>query len=136
MFPILAALFIIIPAIELKLLWEVGGRIGIGPTLALIIFTGIVGAHLARAQGLKVINDIQRDLAGAKLPGDNLISGALVLVGGVLLVTPGILTDFTGLLLMLPPVLISLPFKLMLFVLLDGWQLVVGMLMESFTLFT
>lgn len=34
--------------------------------------------------------------------------------------------------LMLPPVLISLPFKLLLFVLLDGWHLVVGMLLESF----
>lgn len=33
---------------------------------------------------------------------------------------------------MLPPVIISLPFKLMLFVLMDGWQLVVVMLLESF----
>ncbi len=33
---------------------------------------------------------------------------------------------------MLPPVLISLPFKLLLFVLVDGWQLVVGSLMASF----
>ena len=34
--------------------------------------------------------------------------------------------------LMLPPVIISLPFKLLLFVLVDGWHLVVGMLLESF----
>jgi len=34
--------------------------------------------------------------------------------------------------LMLPPVLISLPFKLLLFVLVDGWYLVVLMLLESF----
>ncbi|HTN74617.1 MAG TPA: flagellar type III secretion system pore protein FliP [Pirellulaceae bacterium] len=33
---------------------------------------------------------------------------------------------------MLPPVMISLPFKLILFVLVDGWRLVVGMLLESF----
>jgi len=38
--------------------------------------------------------------------------------------------------LMLPPVLISLPFKLLLFVLVDGWHLVVGMLLESFQPFT
>ncbi len=38
--------------------------------------------------------------------------------------------------LMLPPVLISLPFKILLFVLVDGWHLVVGMLMESFGPFT
>ena len=36
--------------------------------------------------------------------------------------------------LMLPPVMISLPFKLLLFVLVDGWHLVVGMLLESFQL--
>jgi flagellar biosynthetic protein FliP len=33
---------------------------------------------------------------------------------------------------MLPPAMISLPFKLMLFVLVDGWRLVVSMLLESF----
>jgi flagellar biosynthetic protein FliP len=33
---------------------------------------------------------------------------------------------------MLPPVIISLPFKLMLFVLVDGWQLVVGSIVKSF----
>jgi flagellar biosynthetic protein FliP len=40
-------------------------------------------------------------------------------------------TISTGML-MLPPVIISLPFKLLLFVLVDGWRLVVGMLLESF----
>ncbi len=34
--------------------------------------------------------------------------------------------------LMLPPQVVSLPFKLLLFVLVDGWRLVVQMLMESF----
>jgi flagellar biosynthetic protein FliP len=38
--------------------------------------------------------------------------------------------------LMLPPVMISLPFKLMLFVLVDGWRLVIGMLLESFAMYT
>jgi flagellar biosynthetic protein FliP len=33
---------------------------------------------------------------------------------------------------MLPPVMISLPLKLLLFVLVDGWTLVVRMLLESF----
>lgn len=37
--------------------------------------------------------------------------------------------------LMLPPVMISLPFKILLFVLVDGWHLVVGMLLESFAPF-
>jgi flagellar biosynthetic protein FliP len=33
---------------------------------------------------------------------------------------------------MLPPILVSLPFKLMLFVLVDGWHLIVGSLVKSF----
>jgi flagellar biosynthetic protein FliP len=38
--------------------------------------------------------------------------------------------------LMLPPVLVSLPFKLLLFVLVDGWTLVVQMLLDSFQMMT
>ena len=38
--------------------------------------------------------------------------------------------------LMVPPVMVSLPFKLLLFVLVDGWHLVVGMLLQSFQAFT
>ena len=37
---------------------------------------------------------------------------------------------------MLPPTMISLPFKLLLFVLVDGWSLIVGMLLESFAPYT
>ena len=38
--------------------------------------------------------------------------------------------------LMVPPAMVSLPFKLLLFVLVDGWRLVVGMLLQSFQAFT
>jgi flagellar biosynthesis protein FliP len=38
--------------------------------------------------------------------------------------------------LMVPPSMVSLPFKLLLFVLVDGWHLVVGMLLQSFQAFT
>ncbi|MCK4691598.1 MAG: flagellar biosynthetic protein FliP, partial [Desulfuromonadales bacterium] len=33
---------------------------------------------------------------------------------------------------MLPPIIISLPFKILLFVLVDGWSLVIGSLVQSF----
>jgi len=33
---------------------------------------------------------------------------------------------------MLPPIMLSLPFKLLLFVLVDGWYLIVGSLVKSF----
>ncbi|MEX2642442.1 MAG: hypothetical protein WD270_03250 [Acetobacterales bacterium] len=34
---------------------------------------------------------------------------------------------------MLPPIIISLPFKLIFFVLVDGWFLIAGSLVQSFT---
>jgi flagellar biosynthetic protein FliP len=33
---------------------------------------------------------------------------------------------------MLPPVMVSLPFKILLFVMVDGWNLIVGSLVNSF----
>jgi flagellar biosynthetic protein FliP len=38
--------------------------------------------------------------------------------------------------LMLPPTMVSFPLKLILFVMVDGWNLVVGMLLQSFAPFT
>jgi flagellar biosynthetic protein FliP len=35
---------------------------------------------------------------------------------------------------MLPPSMISLPFKIMLFVLVDGWQMLIGTLVNSFNI--
>ena len=35
--------------------------------------------------------------------------------------------------LMLPPIMVALPFKILLFVLVDGWHLIVGSLLHSFT---
>ena len=34
--------------------------------------------------------------------------------------------------LVLPPILISLPFKILLFILVDGWHLIIGSLVQSF----
>ena len=35
---------------------------------------------------------------------------------------------------MLPPMMVSMPFKLLLFVMVDGWNLLVGSLVNSFLL--
>lgn len=50
------------------------------------------------------------------------------------LVTASVMTSMG--MMMVPPGVVSLPLKLLLFVLLDGWRLVVGMLLESFALYT
>jgi UPF0716 protein FxsA len=96
--------FTLIPLAELALLLRLGEWLGLGATLALVIATGVAGAWLARREGLKAWQAVQRELAAGRLPGEQLVHALLVLVAGVVLVTPGVLTDLTGLLLMIPPV--------------------------------
>ena len=92
----LLLLFILVPAIELILLINIGGMIGVLPTLAIIIFTGALGATLARWQGLGVIRDVQTELARGGLPAGALVDGVIILVAAALLMTPGFLTDIVG----------------------------------------
>ena len=82
--------------VELYLLIMLGARIGAMPTIGLIVLTGIVGASLARQQGLSVLAKIQREMATGIPPTKELVEGALILVGGLVLLTPGILTDIFG----------------------------------------
>jgi UPF0716 protein FxsA len=98
----LLLLFILVPAIELALLLEVGSHLGTLPTLGLIAVTGVVGASLARRQGLAVLGRAQDQMARGDLPAGSLADGVMILVAGALLITPGILTDAFGFLLLVP----------------------------------
>ncbi len=100
----LLALFTIVPAIELWLLLQVGVRIGPTNTLLFVLGTGLLGAWLARTEGLGVLRQLVEDLQQGVSPGPRIAEGALVLVGALLLVTPGVLTDLTGILILLPPI--------------------------------
>ena len=95
-------LFVVLPAVELGLLIEIGTRSGTAATLGLIAATGVVGASLARRQGLGVVAAIQRETAAGRLPAGTLVDGVIILLAGALLVTPGVLTDVFGFLCLLP----------------------------------
>lgn len=98
----LALLFVVVPIIELMLLIQLGQIVGLMPTLALVVLTGVGGAALARAEGLRVFFQFQRELAQGRLPGQALLDGISVLIGGAFLLTPGVLTDLVGFSLLLP----------------------------------
>lgn len=102
MFGNLIILFTVVPAIELYLLLTIGSKIGAGNTILIIIFTGVVGAYLARMQGFLVLQKIQNSMGKGNMPSKELIDGFLILIGGILLLTPGFLTDAAGFLLMIP----------------------------------
>ncbi len=103
-FTYLLAAFILLPITELWLLFKVDAHLGLGTTLLIVVMTGFIGAWLARAQGLMVMLQIQRDLNEGRLPAPRLIDGTMILIAGVLLITPGLITDTVGFLLLVPSV--------------------------------
>lgn len=98
----LALLFVGLPMLELAILIEAGRRIGTLSTIAIIVVTGVLGAYLARRQGLGVMRQLQSELSQGRVPVDQLADGALILVAAAVLVTPGILTDLFGFLCLMP----------------------------------
>ncbi|WP_064092601.1 FxsA family protein [Rossellomorea aquimaris] len=95
-------LLIIVPALEIGLLVLSGQAIGLPSTVLLIISTGILGAYLAKKQGIETLRKAQQDMQYGQLPGDAIIDGLCILVGGVVLLTPGFITDAIGFMLLLP----------------------------------
>lgn len=102
MFVRLAMLFILVPLVELYLLIQVGSIVGVEVTIGIVVVTGLVGAWLARFQGLKVFHEIRASLSVGEMPADALIDGLLILVAGAVLLTPGLLTDALGFGLLIP----------------------------------
>lgn len=98
----LLVLFIITPVVEMALLIELGKRIGTLQTIGIIVLTGIIGASLAKSQGLRIVRNIKESVHNGEMPHNHLIEGVLILLGGALLITPGILTDAAGFVLVIP----------------------------------
>lgn len=102
MFPILLLLFIFVPVIEIGLFIQVGGFLGLWPTLALVLITAIVGASLVRSQGIQTLLMVQQRLQQGEMPAQQILEGVLLAAAGVLLLTPGFLTDLMGMFILLP----------------------------------
>ena len=101
--PLLVLLFVAMPILELWLLLRIGGAIGAGPTVGIVLTTGILGGWLARREGLKTMRAFTAEANAGRLPGRPMVDGLLIFAGGALLMTPGVVTDALGLGLLLPP---------------------------------
>ncbi len=95
--PWLFILFVLVPALELYLLIQVGTLIGAWNTFLLILGTGLLGSWLAKSQGLATWRAINQRFGQGQIPGKEFMDGAIILVCAALLLTPGILTDAIGL---------------------------------------
>lgn len=97
-------LLALVPLAEIWLLMELAEKTSWVTTIAVVLSTGAMGIGLVRWQGMKTIQDIQRQLAAGQSPSKTIVSGVLILVAGAMLLTPGLLTDTAGFLLLIPPV--------------------------------
>jgi UPF0716 protein FxsA len=107
-FLLVLLLIILVPVIELIVMFKVAGAFGWLETLSALVLISIVGAWLVRRQGLSMLMRIQRELSEGAVPTKSVVDGLLLLVAGVLLLTPGFVSDVLGILLVLPPTRIAL----------------------------
>ena len=95
-------IFVAIPIIEIALFIQIGGWLGLFPTLLIIIITAALGTYLLRSQAIATFGNIRQSLGTLQNPTEPLADGAMILFAGALLLTPGFFTDFIGFLLLTP----------------------------------
>ncbi|SDX39971.1 UPF0716 protein FxsA [Ruegeria halocynthiae] len=99
--------FLLVPIIEIALFIQVGGLIGLWPTLAIVVLTAVLGTFLVRTQGRMALANLQRSFAELDDPTEPLAHGAMILLSGVLLLTPGFFTDAVGFALLIPGIRVA-----------------------------
>ncbi|WP_088103801.1 FxsA family protein [Halalkalibacter urbisdiaboli] len=102
MFRLLLLLIIVVPALEIAVLLLSGQVIGLWPTISLILLTGVLGAWLAKKEGLQTMRLAQLQAGRGEIPSGVVLDGLCILVGGVVLLTPGFITDALGFFLLIP----------------------------------
>ena len=101
---LLPLFFLLLPLAEIACFILVGRRIGLFPTLSLVVFSAVAGVVLMRIQGFGVLARLRQSAQEGRAPGKELLDAAMILIAGILLLIPGFLTDIVGLALFLPPV--------------------------------
>ncbi|HEX8803010.1 MAG TPA: FxsA family protein [Acidimicrobiales bacterium] len=100
---LLALLFLVVPIAELAVIVAVAGNIGVVNTIGLLILVSVVGAWLAKREGVGVLVRTRAALERGELPSREVADGFLILLAGALMITPGFLSDCLALVLLFPP---------------------------------
>ena len=102
--PLLFAIFVAVPLVEMYILIRVGGYLGALPTVGLVMLTAVIGVTLLRRQGLATLTRAQTNMNVGVLPAKEMAEGIMLAVAGALLLTPGFFTDAVGFSLLVPAV--------------------------------
>jgi len=94
--------FTIVSLTELALLIWIGKHLGVMVTIGLVILTAVIGATMAKREGMRVWGQLRNQLRAGNLPGNTILEGVLIFAGGITFLTPGFLTDSIGILCLIP----------------------------------
>ena len=97
-------IFIIVPLIEITIFISIGAEIGILNTIAIILFTALLGIFLIRKRGISLLFNAQKNMSQGIMPTEEIKGGIFLLISGLLLITPGFFTDCIGFAVFLKPV--------------------------------
>ncbi|PSR27087.1 MAG: hypothetical protein C7B47_09265 [Sulfobacillus thermosulfidooxidans] len=100
----LLALFLVVPLVELFLLFLIAHYLGWGWTIGITLVSSLLGAYLAKISGKQWWETVKREWASEGFPVHRLGEGALLLISMAFMITPGPLTGVIGLLFMIPKV--------------------------------
>jgi UPF0716 protein FxsA len=99
----LIAAFIVLPLLELYVIFKVGDEIGWLWTILILAADSVLGSLLLRSQGRAIWRRFNEAVGMGRVPHREVVDGVLVIFGGALLITPGFVTDVVGLILLVPP---------------------------------
>ena len=91
-----------LPTAEIITFIEIGGILGLGPTIGIILLTAIIGAVQLKLQGSATLYKVMECLNQGRFPIDEAFDGCCLILASILLLTPGFITDIAGLLLFAP----------------------------------
>ena len=100
---LLVLVFIALPIAELAVLITVAHSIGVLEAIGLMVLVSVLGAWLAKREGLGMLTRIRTALDRGEMPSREVADGFLILFAAALMITPGFITDCLALVLLFPP---------------------------------
>ncbi len=94
--------FALIPVLEIYLLIKIGYYLGALNTVIVVIVTALLGASLARHEGIRTMTRVREGLNRGELPADEMLDAVLIFIAGIVLLTPGFITDLAGIVILIP----------------------------------
>ena len=100
---VLFLIFIVVPIVEMLVLFEVSDHIGGLYTVGLVVLTAAIGIQVLKQQGLSTLTRAQKRLESGELPAQEILEGLFLAVGGAFLLTPGFISDTAGFIFLIGP---------------------------------